>query len=200
MVGFGTSVTDVNVQLFAFSHTFPDDIDILLVGPQGQNAIIMSDAGGGTDIVNLTITLDDAAAAALPDTTALASGSYQPADYATGDTFPAPAPAPSGAVALSTFNGTDPNGVWSLYIYDDASGDVGSVGWCLDVTAPLPPTATPTATATSTPLPPTATPTTPPTDVQLSEVRGTSASTATVVVMVGLFLFVIALFIRRRSA
>ena len=200
VVGLGTSVTDVNVQLFAFSHTYPDDIDMLLVGPQGQNAIIMSDAGGSTDIVNITITLDDAAAAPLPDTTVIANGSYQPADYTTGDTFPAPAPAPSGAVALSTFNGTDPNGVWSLYIYDDVSGDFGSVGWCLDVTAPQAPTSTPTATATNTPLPPTATPTTPPTDVQLSEVRGTSASATTGVIVVGLFLFVIALFIRRRSA
>lgn len=198
VVGLGTSVTDVNVQLFAFSHTYPDDIDMLLVGPQGQNAIIMSDAGGSTDIVNVTITLDDAAAAPLPDTTVIANGSYQPADYTTGDTFPAPAPAPSGAVALSTFNGTDPNGVWSLYIYDDVSGDFGSVGWCLDVTAPQAPTSTPTAT--NTPLPPTATPTTPPTDVQLSEVRGTSASATTGVIVVGLFLFVIALFIRRRSA
>lgn len=197
-MGLGTSVTDVNVQLFAFSHTYPDDIDMLLVGPQGQNAIIMSDAGGSTDIVNITITLDDAAAAPLPDTTVIANGSYQPADYTTGDTFPAPAPAPSGAVALSTFNGTDPNGVWSLYIYDDAGGDFGSVGWCLDVTAPQAPTSTPTAT--NTPLPPTATPTTPPTDVQLSEVRGTSASATTGVIVVGLFLFVIALFIRRRSA
>jgi hypothetical protein len=198
VTGLGPSVTDVNVQLFAFSHTFPDDIDMLLVGPQGQNAIIMSDAGGGTDIVNITITLDDAAAIALPDSTALATGSYQPANYGAGDAFPAPAPAPSGAVPLSTFNGTDPNGVWSLYIVDDAGGDVGSVGWCLDVTAPLPPTSTPTATAT--PLPPTATPTTPPTDVQLSEVRGSSASTAMVMGTMVLFLFVLALFIRRRSA
>ena len=201
VTGLGSITTDVNVQLLNFSHTYPDDIDMLLVGPQGQNLIIMSDAGGGTDIVNITITLDDAAAVALPDATALASGSYRPANYDTADTFPAPAPAPSAATTLATFNGTDPNGVWSLYIVDDASGDVGSVGWCLDVTASQPSTNTPTPTNTATPPPPpTATPTTPPTDVQLSEVRGTSTNSIVGMFTVALFLFGIAFFIRRRSA
>ena len=40
------SITDVNVQINGLSHTYPDDIDMLLVSPGGQNAIFMSDAGG----------------------------------------------------------------------------------------------------------------------------------------------------------
>ena len=104
----------MTVTLNNLSHTFPDDIDILLVGPQGQNAIIMSDVGGGTDVVDITLTLDDDAANALPDGTVLTSGTFRPANYGAGDPFPAPAPAPSGNVPLSIFNGTDPNGMWSL--------------------------------------------------------------------------------------
>ena len=157
VAGLGT-VQKVTVTLNNLSHTFPDDIDILLVGPQGQNAIIMSDVGGGTDVVDITLTLDDDAANALPDGTVITSGTFRPANYGAGDPFPAPAPAPSGNVPLSIFNGTDPNGMWSLYIVDDASLDVGQFagGWTLTITTvgvcPSPtPTATPTATFTPTP-------------------------------------------------
>ena len=40
------AISDVNVPLTGLSHTYPDDIDMLLVSPGGQNAIFMSDAGG----------------------------------------------------------------------------------------------------------------------------------------------------------
>src|SRR5262249_59597253 len=76
--------------------------------------------------------LDDLAASPMPDAGQLFTQSYQPTNVGGGDTFPAPAPAPSGGSALSVFNGTDPNGIWSLYIVDDTSGDGGSItGWTL---------------------------------------------------------------------
>jgi hypothetical protein len=52
-----------------------------------------------------------------------------------GDNFPAPAPAGPYAAALSAFNGTDANGAWSLYVFDDGPGDVGSFagGWSLTI-------------------------------------------------------------------
>ena len=58
-------------------------------------------------------------------------------DSAGSDSVPAPAPSPSSATTLSTFDGTAPNGIWSLYVIDDASGDRGTIagGWCLTVTA-----------------------------------------------------------------
>ncbi len=94
---------------------------MLLVSPGGQNAIVMSDAGGSTDVVACNLTLDDEAPTQLPDFDAISCpGSYQPADYEAGDPFPAPAPTPSGNVALSTFDGGPANGTWSLYIVDDA--------------------------------------------------------------------------------
>jgi subtilisin-like proprotein convertase family protein len=157
--GLSGTITKVTVDLKGLSHTFPDDVDVMLVGPGGQTAVILSDVGGGTDVSGLNLTLDDAAAGALPDGTALTSGMFRPTNVTAGDPFPAPAPA-SGGSALSVFNGTVPNGTWSLYVVDDAAQDVGtfSQGFCVNVTAGgTPPTATPTRTPT--PVPPTATPT-----------------------------------------
>ncbi|GAB4582002.1 MAG: hypothetical protein Fur0022_47540 [Anaerolineales bacterium] len=164
--GVGDTLLDVNVHLLDVSHTWPDDLDLLLVGPQGQNLIIMSDAGSSTDLNAVDLVLDDAAASPLPDSSAITSGTYRPANYGTGDSFPAPAPVPSSATTLATFNGTNPNGTWSLYIVDDASGDSGVVngGWCLEYSASEPTTATPSPTPTETPTQtPTATPTLTPT-------------------------------------
>jgi len=132
--GLGTTASLCSVQLLGISHTFPSDIDMLLVGPgTAQNAIIMSDAGGTTAAVNVNLTLKDSAALSIP--TPLASGTFKPTNVGTGDTFPAPAPAPTGGSALSAFNGTNPNGDWKLFVVDDVGGDQGSVagGWCVDI-------------------------------------------------------------------
>jgi subtilisin-like proprotein convertase family protein len=154
--GLSGTVVKVTVTINGVTHTFSDDLDFLLVGPGGQNATIWSDAGGSNPLSNAIVTLDDAAATVLPDSTAIVTGTYQPANYGTGDTWPAPAPAPSGNVALSIFNGTNPNGTWSLYLVDDAAGDLGQIagGWTVTITTSGPcgtPTPTPTATATATP-------------------------------------------------
>jgi subtilisin-like proprotein convertase family protein len=136
VAGLGNTASLCSVQLLGLSHTFPDDIDLLLVGPAAPspNAIIMSDVGGGTDAVNLNLTLKDAAASSLPDNGPLVSGTFKPTNVGAGDTF-AGAPAPSGGSVLSAFDGQNPNGNWSLYVVDDAGGDSGSFagGWCVDI-------------------------------------------------------------------
>ena len=68
--GFETNVARVSVSLHRFSHTAPEDVDILLVDPGEQDLIIMSDAGGLNPATNLTITFDDQAANPLPQGTA----------------------------------------------------------------------------------------------------------------------------------
>ncbi|MFN0277157.1 MAG: reprolysin-like metallopeptidase, partial [Pyrinomonadaceae bacterium] len=162
VAGLTGNVTKVTVTLTGLGHTFPDDIDVLLVGPGGQNALIMSDAGGDADVTGINLTLDDAAATALPDAGPLVSGTFQPANYVgSDDNFPAPAPVPGGGAALSAFNGFSPNGTWSLYVRDDEGVDVGSIsgGWTLRVTTsgsgtpPPTPTFTNTAAATATSTP-----------------------------------------------
>lgn len=148
VTGLVGTVKRLEVTFRTYNHTFPDDLDVLLVGPGGQAMIIMSDAGGSADAVGATVTLTDAAASQIPDAGPISSGSYQPTGVGTGDTFPAPAPAvfsqpaPAGtATLISTFGGTNPNGTWSLYVVDDVGGDVGNFlnGWSLSlvVDAPL---------------------------------------------------------------
>jgi subtilisin-like proprotein convertase family protein len=132
------TVTKVTATISNFSHTFPGDVDILLVGPAGQKMILMSDVGGGTDAVNVTITFDDAAASNIGAT--VVSGTFRPTNSGTGDLFPAPAPAAPYGAALSDFNGTNPNGTWSLFVVDDAGADIGTIagGWSLTITTAMP--------------------------------------------------------------
>ncbi|MBP6004013.1 MAG: hypothetical protein KA746_11310, partial [Pyrinomonadaceae bacterium] len=147
--GVNPSITRVRVQLNNFTHTFPDDVDVILEGPQGQKAMIMSDAGGGGDITNLQMIFDSTAAlsAVLPDEATLTAGTFRAVNYGNTtsvftDTFPAPFPAPNtltdAPADLSVFNGTNPNGQWKLYVVDDATQDTGSIsgGWTLIVTVP----------------------------------------------------------------
>jgi len=133
--GITGTVSKVTVDLFNFNHTFPSDVDVLLVGPGGQRLLLMSDAGGGTDSVNVNLTFDDAAAAIGAT---VVSGTFRPTNIGAGDLFPAPAPVgpyPDPQL-LSVFNGVNPNGTWSLYVVDDAAVDIGNFngGWRLNIT------------------------------------------------------------------
>jgi subtilisin-like proprotein convertase family protein len=132
------TIAEVTVTLNNMSHTFPSDIDILLVGPQGQNVLLMSDAGGATDIVGVTLTFDDDAATPVP--TPIVSGTYQPTNIGGGDVLPAPAPAPPYGSSLRVFDGTNPNGTWSLFVFDEFWGDFGTIadGWFLTITTTCP--------------------------------------------------------------
>jgi subtilisin-like proprotein convertase family protein len=139
--GVSGTVTQVAVKLVNVNHTFPDDLDVLLVSPTGQNLIIMSDAGAGNDLVNATITIDDAAGSGFPDTTSIGTGTFRPTNHLNGDTFPVVAgpyqsSAPTGTGTLALFGGADPNGNWQLFIVDDTGGDSGNVngGWELILT------------------------------------------------------------------
>jgi len=97
----------------------------------------MSDVSvGDTSVTDVTLTLDDAAAEALPEFAQIVPGTYRPTNYGTNDVFTNGPAAPFGAT-LSVFSGLDgttANGVWSLYVVDDANGDSGSIGgWSLAI-------------------------------------------------------------------
>jgi subtilisin-like proprotein convertase family protein len=131
----------IKVKFNQMNHTFPGDIDMLLVGPGGQKMEIMSDQGGTNDLVNVDLTLSDTAAASLPAT--ITTGEFKPTADAGQDVFAAPAPAgpyqlpgPGGAATLGSVYGSDGaamNGVWSLHVVDDAGIDTGNIngGWSL---------------------------------------------------------------------
>jgi subtilisin-like proprotein convertase family protein len=157
VTGLGGTISKVTLTMNIASALTPDHNDFLLVGPGGQKFLFMGDAGGNFDIINQTITLDDAAATPLPDNALITSGTYRPASY-TGDpdVFPAPAPAapfnqaaPEGAGTFAIFNGISPNGTWRLFAVEDAGDGADTVinNWSLTFT--LAPTATTTAVTSS---------------------------------------------------
>jgi subtilisin-like proprotein convertase family protein len=123
----------VRVGLVGVIHSYPRDLDLLLVGPQGHRSLLMSDAAGaGPGFNNVDLFFDNDAFLGLSDVITPGPGTYRPTDYEQGESLPGPAPSGPYETGLSAFKGTDPNGNWSLYVSDDASGDTGSIfGWCL---------------------------------------------------------------------
>lgn len=134
VTGLTSAVYKVTVTLRSLTHTFPDDIDALLIGPGGQNVMLLSDCGLDNIIDGITLTFDDTAASLLPDTDpALESGTYRPSNYGTLDLLAAPAPPRPYGTRLNTFTNLNPNGTWSLYLFDDAAENGGYLadGWSL---------------------------------------------------------------------
>jgi subtilisin-like proprotein convertase family protein len=119
-------ITDVGVVLSGIAHDRPDDLDLLLVGPQGQKVMVMSDACGASEL-NGHIYLTDKAPQPLPDggDPVACQGRVRPADYEPGDRLPPPAPDGPYATSLSAFDFTDPSGEWKLYAFDDGDGETG---------------------------------------------------------------------------
>lgn len=129
-------ITSITVDLFGFTHTFPDDVNVLLVSPTGTAVDLMGDAGGTGDIINVDLTFDDAAATAIPDGAQLSSGTYRPFQYGAQDYSLGGGGAPAGPYQslLASLIGQNPNGDWRLFVFDDAGGDVGSLsGWALNI-------------------------------------------------------------------
>jgi subtilisin family serine protease/subtilisin-like proprotein convertase family protein len=131
--GLSGNINSLKVTLTNLSHTYPDDIDVLLVGPTGAKALLMSDVGCSSGVNNVTLTFEPTATSLLPDEGLITSGSYKATDFETGDFFNAPAPGGPYGTDFSVFNGINPNGTWSLYVMDDAGADAGTIagGWSL---------------------------------------------------------------------
>ncbi len=140
--GFDTPIADVDVSLNTLTHPTASDLDILLVGPGGQMALIMSDAGD--DAANDSLTFSDQAATQLASSDALTSGTFQPTNYdfsSATDVFvspPAPVATPPSGSSLAVFNGTDANGTWTLFVreQDNVPVETGTIaaGWSLRIT------------------------------------------------------------------
>ena len=127
-------VNRVRVHLNGLTHTYPGDIDVLLVGPGGQKVLLMADTGRDTPVNEVNLTFDADATQSLPQFAPLSSGTFRPTDYGPVDSFDAPAPQGPYTTDLTEFRGRSPNGVWSLYIYDDTDFNFGrlSAGWSLN--------------------------------------------------------------------
>jgi hypothetical protein len=148
-----------NVQTFNGPDGSSQVINLLLVGPEGQKVVLMSQVGSAP-LNNITLNFDDNAAAFLgqPYPTTLpiiASGNYKPSNYSFNgfrDIYPFVGDTPTGAPegpygsTLSVFNNTSPNGTWKLFAVDAnqetsrASGAItpGNIAsWSLNVTTDI---------------------------------------------------------------
>jgi len=155
--GLTGTVSNVTMSLTNVSFPFSQDIDVLLVGPGGQTLIPIAavgpNSGGGAAASNSTLTLSDAGSLPGDQTAWGSSSTFKPVNYGEPPTvngfnevWESPAPAPpygdpgqsgTGATFASQFNGTNPNGTWSLYVITTAGGDgTGAIagGWSLNIT------------------------------------------------------------------
>ena len=166
VAGFTGQLGGIKVTLYDISHTRPDDMEFLLVGPNGKAYVLMADVGGPFAIdpaspVTLTLADPSASSITLPDSGPLVTGQFLTTSCGTIQGFPTPAPTSGYFVPPCTtartveqtmfgaFGLSSPNGNWNLYVYDDnnaarpasqASPNVvsGQVagGWGLQLLAP----------------------------------------------------------------
>lgn len=124
-VGVPGKIGKVSVS-FSLTHPRVHDVDMLLVSPSGTKVRLMSDVGGAIAF-NGVITLDDDALTSLTSGPIVAGSTYKPTDLTPTETFPTAAAAPPYASTLSAFNGGNQDGIWSLFVIDDAAGPSGGV-------------------------------------------------------------------------
>jgi len=134
-----TGVVDtVTVTLLDLNHTYPADLVVLLVAPDGRNTLLMSGAGAGFDLNQVSLRFDDAAGAFLPSAQAISSGIYRPSNLASNTFLPglAGVTPPTFGAHLSGLRRSPANGDWKLYVYDSQGGDSGVIagGWNLRIT------------------------------------------------------------------
>jgi large repetitive protein len=139
--GFAGNVQKVTATLHAFHHTYPDDLQVLLVGPSGTASLLMGHVGGSADPGIITLSFDQDSPFALNSSDTAVAGTFRPSEDA-GEVVGMPPPAPGGPTYpadLSLFNGQPANGEWKLFIEDQSSVDEGLVGggWSLNVSAPV---------------------------------------------------------------
>jgi hypothetical protein len=122
----------VEVTLHNLRHAYPADLDILLVSPSGAKIMLMSDAGGPYGVTNATLVFHPSwmSHPYPPTLSPIASDSETHFSASNEGEIENSLPgAPAGpylgtldALVASDYN---PNGIWFLYIYDDASGRTG---------------------------------------------------------------------------
>jgi hypothetical protein len=133
--GQPSPIGSLRITLFNYSHTIPDNVDILVVGPTGQAFILMADAGGSIAIDPndpVDVSLTDTGTGVLPDNGPIVTGNFEPTSWTSPvATFPPPAPAgpynepgslPGGSgtqTLIGNFGGLNPNGTWNLFVRPD---------------------------------------------------------------------------------
>ncbi len=134
----GGSLSNLTVTLKGLYHTYPSDIDAILVSPTGIKSYLMAKCGAGNAVQNVSLTFDAAAPTSLTATGQIVSGTNRPTSFAVAPPpFQPPAPPAPYTADLSLFNGSNPNGDWSLFVIDDAAYNSGVIsnGWSITLTS-----------------------------------------------------------------
>ncbi|MEQ1687306.1 MAG: proprotein convertase P-domain-containing protein [Sphingopyxis sp.] len=116
VVGTSYTVSDVNIGIL-LSHTYRSDLEIRLQSPAGTIRNIMISTGGDGD--NLNDMFDDEATANISTHTAAVTDPLTPAPPPYSHSF-------QPTQALSTFDGQNALGTWTLTICDNAAQDTGT--------------------------------------------------------------------------
>jgi subtilisin-like proprotein convertase family protein len=159
VAGVGGTVTKVTLTVIEL--TASEDLDMALVGPNGAQVMLMSDAcsGGASKEV---WTFDDAAPVFVSSGSCPFGqrSSVRPTNFGDPDNDKLDVkggPAGPFGNSLSVFNGISPDGDWKLFLLDDTAGSVGfslpAFALHLEVTPPPPPP--PTIVTVQVPAPPT---------------------------------------------
>lgn len=127
-------VNRVAVSLNGLSHTFPNDLSIMLVSPTDFGVILMSSAASGA-INGVNLAFAPEAAFNLPTSGTITNGLYRPTSPSLAVALPPPAPGVfDRSTNLLSFNGANPNGAWRLFVVDQLALDEGSLrGWSLRI-------------------------------------------------------------------
>ena len=135
VTGLTGKVQKIAVTLNGLNHLAPADLDVVLVGPNGQTVTLISDVGGRTPAAGVNLTFDSEASHSLLDKGPLVTGTFKPTSSGSAlDLFGPPAPTGPYGTSLSAFKGIDPNGPWSLYVVDDQTGNAGTISnWNLQI-------------------------------------------------------------------
>jgi subtilisin-like proprotein convertase family protein len=122
----GGCVTIDNVQINV-THQWTGDIAILLIGPSGQILDLSTANGGSGDNYSNTIFTDNTSAFITQGMPPYA-GTFRPEGRTTNLSQPyTNFPALGTHTFANTYNGTNANGVWTLYINDFAVADIGEI-------------------------------------------------------------------------
>lgn len=129
LLGGCATIENVTIDV---QHTWVGDIAILLIGPGGQVLDLSSGNGGAGNDFAGTVFSDDAATFITTGTPPYA-GTFRPEGRATSINFPYSNVPPLGSNTFaSTYNGTNADGNWTLYINDFVAADVGLlISWSI---------------------------------------------------------------------
>lgn len=131
--GYACEINTANITVQVnISHVYAMDVDILLKAPDNTILELSSDNGGTGDHYTNTI-FSDAGATLISAGTAPFTNTYRPEGGLTASCSLTPTVSTFAAISGGSIN---PNGTWTLYVYDDAAIDAGTLlDWTLNLPA-----------------------------------------------------------------